>query len=230
MVVLEPSCAAALRTDLPELLADDPRAARLADRGAHLRAGPGGAAPPTGSRPASTAPSPARPTATSTRSSATRPTAACANARASTGALTGGCCGLAGNFGFETGHYEVSVACAEDQLLPAVRDGHRGDGGPRGRLLLPHPARPAGRTGRAGIWRRCWRRRWGSRGRWGGRESRGSRESRDPWARSGKAHQSVRGRCAPARCAPGGTHRCVTGLDGRECVHPQAASVAASAG
>ncbi|BCK69197.1 hypothetical protein Srufu_031500 [Streptomyces libani subsp. rufus] len=38
-----------------------------------------------------------------------------------TGSLTGGCCGLAGNFGFERGHYDVSVACAEDQLLPAVR-------------------------------------------------------------------------------------------------------------
>lgn len=37
------------------------------------------------------------------------------------GELTGGCCGLAGNFGFERGHWEVSVACAEDQLLPAVR-------------------------------------------------------------------------------------------------------------
>ncbi|TWV16102.1 FAD-binding oxidoreductase, partial [Streptomyces albidoflavus] len=37
-----------------------------------------------------------------------------------TGTLTGGCCGLAGNFGYEQGHYEVSVACAEDQLLPAV--------------------------------------------------------------------------------------------------------------
>ena len=33
----------------------------------------------------------------------------------------GGCCGLAGNFGVEQGHYEVSVAVAEDQLLPAVR-------------------------------------------------------------------------------------------------------------
>ncbi|GAB97048.1 FAD/FMN-containing dehydrogenase/Fe-S oxidoreductase [Kineosphaera limosa] len=33
----------------------------------------------------------------------------------------GGCCGLAGNFGVEHGHYEVSVAVAEDQLLPAVR-------------------------------------------------------------------------------------------------------------
>ncbi|MGX1661088.1 FAD-binding and (Fe-S)-binding domain-containing protein [Streptomyces sp. NPDC055366] len=37
------------------------------------------------------------------------------------GELSGGCCGLAGNFGFEAGHYEVSVACAEEQLLPAVR-------------------------------------------------------------------------------------------------------------
>lgn len=33
----------------------------------------------------------------------------------------GGCCGLAGNFGFETGHLDVSVTCAEQELLPAVR-------------------------------------------------------------------------------------------------------------
>jgi Fe-S oxidoreductase len=34
----------------------------------------------------------------------------------------GGCCGLAGNWGVERGHHEVSVAIAEHQLLPAVRD------------------------------------------------------------------------------------------------------------
>ena len=33
-----------------------------------------------------------------------------------------GCCGLAGNFGFERGHYDVSIACAEQDLLPALRD------------------------------------------------------------------------------------------------------------
>ncbi|OBH08857.1 FAD-binding and (Fe-S)-binding domain-containing protein [Mycobacterium sp. E1747] len=33
----------------------------------------------------------------------------------------GSCCGLAGNFGVERGHYDVSVAVAEQQLLPAVR-------------------------------------------------------------------------------------------------------------
>jgi FAD/FMN-containing dehydrogenase/Fe-S oxidoreductase len=34
----------------------------------------------------------------------------------------GGCCGLAGNFGVEVGHYEVSVQVAEHDLLPAVRN------------------------------------------------------------------------------------------------------------
>lgn len=32
-----------------------------------------------------------------------------------------GCCGLAGNFGFEDGHYDISAACAEQALLPAIR-------------------------------------------------------------------------------------------------------------
>jgi Fe-S oxidoreductase len=35
--------------------------------------------------------------------------------------LDSGCCGLAGNFGFEAGHFDVSMACAERALLPAVR-------------------------------------------------------------------------------------------------------------
>jgi Fe-S oxidoreductase len=33
----------------------------------------------------------------------------------------GGCCGLAGNWGMENGHHDVSVAVAEQQLLPALR-------------------------------------------------------------------------------------------------------------
>jgi FAD/FMN-containing dehydrogenase/Fe-S oxidoreductase len=35
--------------------------------------------------------------------------------------LGSGCCGLAGNFGFEKGHYEVSMAAGERVLLPRVR-------------------------------------------------------------------------------------------------------------
>jgi Fe-S oxidoreductase len=39
----------------------------------------------------------------------------------------GGCCGLAGNFGVERGHYDVSVQVAEQQLLPALRNAKEGD-------------------------------------------------------------------------------------------------------
>ena len=35
--------------------------------------------------------------------------------------LDSGCCGMAGSFGFEAGHYDVSVAVGERVLLPAVR-------------------------------------------------------------------------------------------------------------
>jgi FAD/FMN-containing dehydrogenase/Fe-S oxidoreductase len=40
--------------------------------------------------------------------------------------LDTGCCGLAGNFGFERGHYEVSVGCAERGLWPAIADADPG--------------------------------------------------------------------------------------------------------
>jgi Fe-S oxidoreductase len=43
-----------------------------------------------------------------------------------------GCCGMAGNFGVEQGHYEVSVAVAEANLLPAVRS----SAGEAGRVVL----------------------------------------------------------------------------------------------
>jgi Fe-S oxidoreductase len=37
--------------------------------------------------------------------------------------LESGCCGMAGSFGYEAGEkYEVSMRCAEDTLLPRVRD------------------------------------------------------------------------------------------------------------
>jgi hypothetical protein len=36
--------------------------------------------------------------------------------------LDAGCCGLAGNFGFERSHYDLSMKIAEQGVLPAVRD------------------------------------------------------------------------------------------------------------
>jgi FAD/FMN-containing dehydrogenase/Fe-S oxidoreductase len=35
---------------------------------------------------------------------------------------TGGCCGLAGSWGFEAGKHEISMQCGEQGLLPAVRN------------------------------------------------------------------------------------------------------------
>ncbi|MFF8836234.1 FAD-binding and (Fe-S)-binding domain-containing protein [Streptomyces sp. NPDC015130] len=120
VVVLEPSCAAALRTDLPELLPDDPRAAALASRvltfAEALETLAPDWTPPRLDRPVTGQ--------THCHQHAVLGDAPDRRLRARaglTGELSGGCCGLAGNFGFEPGHYEVSAACAEDQLLPALR-------------------------------------------------------------------------------------------------------------
>ncbi|MFF7648318.1 FAD-binding and (Fe-S)-binding domain-containing protein [Streptomyces sp. NPDC007983] len=122
VVGLEPSCTAALRTDLPELLGpDDPRAARLADSvrtfAQTLEEYAPDWQPPKVDRPVVGQ--------THCHQHAVLGDAADRRLRERaglTGELSGGCCGLAGNFGFEAGHYDVSVACAEDQLLPSVRN------------------------------------------------------------------------------------------------------------
>jgi Fe-S oxidoreductase len=36
--------------------------------------------------------------------------------------LEAGCCGMAGGWGYEQGHYDVSIACGERVLLPKVRE------------------------------------------------------------------------------------------------------------
>jgi Fe-S oxidoreductase len=36
--------------------------------------------------------------------------------------LDSGCCGMAGGWGYEEGHYDVSIACGERVLLPSVRE------------------------------------------------------------------------------------------------------------
>ncbi|MFE9378840.1 FAD-binding and (Fe-S)-binding domain-containing protein [Streptomyces sp. NPDC006855] len=120
LVVLEPSCAATLRTDLPELLPDDPRAAELASAvrtfAQYLQEYAPDWTPPRLDRPAAGQ--------THCHQHAVLGDAAERRLRERlglTGELSGGCCGLAGNFGFEKGHWEVSVACAEERLLPAVR-------------------------------------------------------------------------------------------------------------
>ena len=120
LVVLEPSCAASLRTDLPELLPDDPRAAVLAASVRTL------AQYLEEYTPDWTPPRLDRPVAGQTHCHQHAVLGDAAERRLReraglTGELSGGCCGLAGNFGFERGHWDVSVACAEERLLPSVR-------------------------------------------------------------------------------------------------------------
>ena len=115
---LEPSCLATLRSDAVELT-DDPRAAEVAEGVLTLAEL---VEPARGPR--------ARPDRRPRRRPAALPPRldprlghrrAPAHGAGAEVARVGGCCGLAGNFGMEKGHYDVSVAVAETQLLPAVR-------------------------------------------------------------------------------------------------------------
>ena len=120
IVGLEPSCTAVLRGEITELLPGDPRAARVraATRTlAELLTQTPDWAPPD----LDGVPGVAQPHCHHHAVMGWQPDAALlARAGAKVDAV-GGCCGLAGNFGVEEGHYDVSVAVAETALLPAVR-------------------------------------------------------------------------------------------------------------
>jgi FAD/FMN-containing dehydrogenase/Fe-S oxidoreductase len=123
VVGLEPSCTAALRSDAGELLPDEPLAALLPERvrtfaellAEHVDE----------LRGAATGPAQRALVQVHCHQHAELGTDADRAAMAALGVeaevLDSGCCGLAGNFGFEDGHYDVSMACAERVLLPAVR-------------------------------------------------------------------------------------------------------------
>ena len=119
VVGLEPSCLAALRSDAPELL-QDPRAAEVAagmSTLAELLVGRGWTPPDlTGTEVV------VQPHCHHASVLGFADDLALLEAAGATVTRLGGCCGLAGNFGMEQGHYETSVAVAEHQLLPAVRD------------------------------------------------------------------------------------------------------------
>lgn len=124
VVGLEPSCLAALRADLVQLT-DDPRAAELA-RGVRtlaelLESLPGWAPPDLSGTTVVAQPHCHHASVLGWEADARL----LARAGATVDRL-GGCCGLAGNFGVEQGHYEVSVAVAEHALLPAVRTAGEG--------------------------------------------------------------------------------------------------------
>ena len=127
IVGLEPSCTAALRGDLPELLADDERAARVS-AAVHtlaellvLRRADGWTPPDLSGLDVLAQPHCHQHAEMGYRADLDLLTGSGATVRA-----LAGCCGLAGNFGMEAGHYEVSVAVAEHALLPALREARPG--------------------------------------------------------------------------------------------------------
>jgi FAD/FMN-containing dehydrogenase/Fe-S oxidoreductase len=139
IVGLEPSCAAVLRGDLADLLEGDPRAAAVAAATrtlAETLLGPGAAAGEpeadlswlagrlAGQRVI------AQPHCHQHAVIGYHADLAVLRAAGARAEALAGCCGLAGNFGMERGHYEVSVAVAGQALLPALRDA------PDGTLLL----------------------------------------------------------------------------------------------
>ena len=122
MIGLEPSCLAAIREDAAQLV-DDPRVAEVSAGVRSLaeflaeRVASGAWTPPdlTGVEVV------AQPHCHHHAVIGWETDAALLARTGATVKRVGGCCGLAGNFGVELGHYETSVAIAEHDLLPAVR-------------------------------------------------------------------------------------------------------------
>ncbi|WP_313479168.1 FAD-linked oxidase C-terminal domain-containing protein [Microbacterium sp.] len=126
IVGLEPSCTAVLRSDLRDLFADDPRAAEISE-GTYTLA-------ELLTTPAPLGPENWTPPRLDGEELVVQPhchhhavmgygtdIAFLETLGAEITELSG-CCGLAGNFGMEKGHYEMSVAVAENALLPALRN------------------------------------------------------------------------------------------------------------
>ncbi|MFI6871124.1 FAD-binding and (Fe-S)-binding domain-containing protein [Nocardia sp. NPDC050406] len=121
VVGLEPSCTATLRDELPRLLPDDDRAPHVARTvrtlAEFLLAHPEWRPPDRADRTVVVQPH--------CHQHAVMGFSPDRRILASTGAKIteiAGCCGLAGNFGMQRGHYDISVAVAENGLLPALRD------------------------------------------------------------------------------------------------------------
>ncbi|MET0865580.1 MAG: FAD-linked oxidase C-terminal domain-containing protein, partial [Nakamurella sp.] len=124
IVGLEPSCTAVLRSDLVELLPDDPRSAGVAQATRTLAelltgrvAGREWRLPDLTGVELIVQPH--------CHHHSVMGFGTDEKLLAGAGAtitVLAGCCGLAGNFGMEKGHYDMSVAVAENALLPALRD------------------------------------------------------------------------------------------------------------
>lgn len=125
IVGLEPSCILTFRDELPRLLPDDPRAKAIARHTLTFEEWAAGhpdklrnAVGDAGGREVV-----AHGHCHQRALSSMDPTRTMLEAAGFSVRFTeAGCCGMAGSFGYETEHFEVSKAIAEDRLLPAVRE------------------------------------------------------------------------------------------------------------
>jgi FAD/FMN-containing dehydrogenase/Fe-S oxidoreductase len=130
IVALEPSCLSALRDDLPDLCRDAALGARTATHAVSLEALLARDLPRVRGRLAAEAP---RPVVLHghCHQKALEGTAPPKRVLAAMGApvreIPSGCCGMAGSFGYEARHADLSRRIAEDRLLPAVRALRRDD-------------------------------------------------------------------------------------------------------
>ncbi len=130
IVGVEPSCTAVLRSDLLDLLPDDPRATAVAHAthtlaellSAPAPVGPEGWEPPNLDDVTLVA----QPHCHQYSVMGYGPDRALMERAGAKVTTIAGCCGLAGNWGMEKGHYDVSVAVAENGLLPALREAEPG--------------------------------------------------------------------------------------------------------
>jgi len=126
VVGVEPSCIAVLRDELVKLLPNDEDARRLARQSFHLAeflcSDAIGWRPPPLERPVLLH-GHCHARATGGFEPEQQLLAAMG---AQVDAPDAGCCGMAGGWGYEREHYDVSRACAERALLPAIRDAARG--------------------------------------------------------------------------------------------------------
>jgi FAD/FMN-containing dehydrogenase/Fe-S oxidoreductase len=119
LVGLEPSCLAVFRDELPNMLPDDEDASRLSRQAFHFSEflDQEGFAPPQLARDALL-----HGHCHHRASGGIEPEQRLLERMGvSVEVSDSGCCGMAGSFGFEDGHYEVSMACGERALLPNVR-------------------------------------------------------------------------------------------------------------
>src|SRR5690554_5908885 len=124
IVVIEPSCAAAFKKDLPELIHTD--AARRVSTRIRSFAGMVKELADDGWQPEWPTGAPAEVTVQThcheySVFGAKAQTAALAAIGVTRVREATGCCGVAGNFGFEPSHYDVSMQVAEQALIPALK-------------------------------------------------------------------------------------------------------------